>query len=181
MNIVTAGTLRLEPQTAAHAAEMFVVLSDPAIYEYESEPPQSLEGLRERFAELESRRSPNGREQWLNWVIRLPDGRLAGYVQATVHPDRHASIAYELNSSHWGRGLARQAVEAMLGELATHHGVPRATAVLKQVNQRSLRLLQRLGFTPASGELLVQADIEKDEFLMVRELAPAALSSHHPA
>lgn len=173
MNVLTAGSLTLEPQTAAHAAEMFVVLSDPAIYEYESEPPQSLEGLRERFAELESRRSPNGREQWLNWVIRLPDARLAGYVQATVHADGHASIAYELNSAHWGRGVARQAVEAMIGELGMHYGVQRVTAVLKQVNRRSLGLLQRLGFARAEGELLVRADIEKDEYLMVRELRRA--------
>ncbi len=170
MNTLTTGTLRLEPQTAAHADEMFVVLGDPAIYEYENEPPQSRAGLRERFTELELRRSPNGREQWLNWVIRLPDARLAGYLQATVHPDRRASIAYELNSAHWGRGLGSQAVEAMIGELARQYGVRRVTAVLKQVNRRSFRLLQRLGFTLASGELLAQADIERDEFFMVRDL-----------
>lgn len=174
MNTLAAGKLKLEPQTADHADEMFVVLSDPAIYEYENEPPQSLEGLRERFRDLESRRSPNGREQWLNWVIRLPDARLAGYVQATVHPDHRASIAYELSSAHWGRGLARQAVEAMIGELSRHYGVRRVTAVLKQVNQRSLRLLLRLGFTPGSGELLARADIEKDEYFMVRELGEGA-------
>ena len=64
----------LEPQTAAHAEQMFVVLNDPAIYEYEDKPPPSLEleWLRERFARLESRRSGDGRQQWLNWVIRLP-------------------------------------------------------------------------------------------------------------
>ena len=29
----------LEPQTAAHASEMFALLQDPRIYEYENEPP----------------------------------------------------------------------------------------------------------------------------------------------
>jgi hypothetical protein len=29
----------LEPQVVAHAEEMFLVLSDPAIYEYEGQPP----------------------------------------------------------------------------------------------------------------------------------------------
>src|SRR4030081_2543719 len=72
MNTVETGGLTLEPQTAAHAQEMFAVLSDPAIYEYENEPAPSLEWLRARFTELESRLSPNGQEQWLNWVIRLP-------------------------------------------------------------------------------------------------------------
>src|SRR6266508_2704621 len=110
MRAIVADGLTLEPQTAAHAEEMFVVLSDPAIYEYENQPPPSCEWLRERFARLESRRSADGSEQWLNWVIRLPTSELAGYVQATVHADAHAAIAYELSSSHWGRGLARQAV-----------------------------------------------------------------------
>ena len=32
MNVIEAGGVRLEPQVAAHAAEMFVVLSDPAIF-----------------------------------------------------------------------------------------------------------------------------------------------------
>ena len=70
----------LEPQVEAHAAAMYGVLSDPAIYEFENEPPQSLQWLTERFRRLERRRSPDGAEQWLNLVIRLPDGALAGYV-----------------------------------------------------------------------------------------------------
>lgn len=168
MQTLTVGSLTLEPQLAAHADEMFVVLSDPAIYEYEGEPPRSASGLRERFAALETRRSPNGKEQWLNWVIRLAGRQLIGYVQATVHADGRASIAYELDSAFWGRGLARQAVEAMIIELARNHGVHQFVAVLKQRNLRSFRLLQRLGFTLASPAEHVQAEVERDEFLMLR-------------
>ena len=170
MRIVHTDRLTLEPQVAAHAPEMFAVLSDPAIYEYENAPPQSLNGLRERFAELESRRSPNGHEQWLNWVIRLPDSRLIGYVQATVHPGGHAAIAYELGSAWWGRGLARQAVQAMIGELAERFGVRHLSAVLKHENQRSRRLLERLGFTMASPAEHARREVERDEHLMLREL-----------
>lgn len=173
MQTLFIGSLTLEPQIAAHAEEMFVVLSDPAIYEYENEPPQSASGLRERFAELESRQSPNGREQWLNWVIRLPSKELIGYVQATVHPGGRAAIAYELNSAYWGRGLARQAVQAMIGELIQNYGVTLLTAVLKQQNQRSFRLLHRVGFTLASPAEHVQADVERDEFFMLRRVQRA--------
>jgi hypothetical protein len=72
MRLIQTGSLTLEPQTAAHAEEMFAVLSDPAIYEYENEPPRSLEWLRARFTKLESRLSENGEEQWLSsaWVSR---------------------------------------------------------------------------------------------------------------
>src|SRR5437762_5872647 len=138
MRVMETGSITLEPQTAAHAEEMFAVLSDPAIYEYENEPPPSLEGLRSRFTKLESRRSPSGRERWLNWVIRLPSSELIGYVQATLHPDGRAAIAYELSSAYWGRGLARRAVEAMITELVEHHRVRNLSSVLKRRNFRSM-------------------------------------------
>ena len=100
MRVIEAGTLTLEPQTVAHAGDMFAVLSDPAIYEYENEPPPSLEWLRDRFARLESRYSPDRQEQWLNWVIRLPTPELVGYVQATVRANGCADIAYVLSSAY---------------------------------------------------------------------------------
>jgi RimJ/RimL family protein N-acetyltransferase len=170
MRLLCTPALTLEPQLASHAPEMFVVLSDPAIYEFENEPPQSLEGLQLRFTQLETRLSPSGREQWLNWVIRLPTGPLAGYVQATVLPDHSATIAYELTSAFWGKGLARTAVQAMLDELATRYAVHHFSAVLKQANFRSNRLLQRLGFVMASAEQHLQRGVERDEFLMLLEV-----------
>src|SRR5947207_3014901 len=123
MNIIETEALTLEPQIAAHAEEMFVVLSDPAIYEYENEPPVSLEWLRERFRKLETRRSPDGKEQWLNWVIRLPNAKLIGYVQATVDENGHATIAYELGSQSWGLGYGRRSVQAMIATLNKQYHV----------------------------------------------------------
>lgn len=170
MRSIPCEGLTLEPQAAAHAEQMFAVLCDPAIYEYENQPPPSLQWLRERYEKLESRRSPDGAQQWLNWVIRLPDGALAGYVQATVHPDGRAAIAYELASAYWGRGLARRAVEAMIVELARNHGVRSLEAVLQQANHRSRRLLVRLGFSIVTHEPRIRG-LEPGEILMER--APA--------
>ena len=172
MRVVEAADLVLEPQTAAHADEMFAVLGDPAIYEFENEPPPSLEWLRTRYAKLESRRSADGREQWLNWVIRLPSGELAGYVQATVFQTAEAMIAYELNSRHWGRGVASSAVALMLEELTSRYGVRTFSAVLKRTNTRSLRLLERFGFAHASEAEYRKRSIPGDELLMLRPATP---------
>ncbi len=131
---------------AAHAAEMFSVLSDPAIYEFENSPPASAAWLTERFTRLESRVSRDGTEQWLNWVVRLPTGALAGYVQATIAADRTAHIAYELASRFWRQGIGSAAVSAMLEELAATYGVRTFMATLKERNYRSLALLHALGF-----------------------------------
>jgi len=170
MRNLEAGPLTLEPQMVAHADEMFGVLSDPAIYEYENEPPASIEALRTRYAKLESRRSGDGGQQWLNWVIRLPNSELAGYLQASVQPTGRAAIAYVLASRHWGRGLGTQAVASMIEELGANHGVTDLSAVLKRSNVESLRLLERLRFSHADATTLEAIGADPDEWLMVRPL-----------
>lgn len=45
MNTLHTGIATLEPMVVAHAPEMFDVLIDPAIYEFENEPPPSVERL----------------------------------------------------------------------------------------------------------------------------------------
>ena len=169
MRTVRTERLVLEPQTAAHAEEMFAVLSDPAMYEYENAAPRSLEWLRERFTKLETRRSADGAEHWLNWVIRIPTSELIGYVQATVHPDGRAAIAYVLAARFWGHGLAQAAVHAMVPALKEDYGVRRLSAVFKRGNHRSQRLLERLGFSPATPELHAELHAEPDEMLMVKD------------
>ena len=170
MRALRTSRLTLEPQIAAHAEEMFRVLGDLAIYEHENEPPPSVGWLRERFTRLESRRSPDGAQQWLNWVVRDAESGLIGYVQATVNPDHSAAIAYVLTSRFWGKGLASEATAAMIAELAIRYRVRRLTEVLKRTNVRSMRLLERLGFSLASPELHAAAGAEPDEWLMHREL-----------
>src|SRR5258706_13331073 len=78
MRVIETGTFVLEPQVVAHAEEMFAVLSDPAIYEYENEPPGSVDELRQRFARLESRRPPAGEQPGANRGVRAPPGRPVG-------------------------------------------------------------------------------------------------------
>jgi RimJ/RimL family protein N-acetyltransferase len=160
-----AGNLRLEPQVAAHAPEMFQVLSDPAIYEFENAPPESFDWLETRFRKLETRRSGDGAEQWLNWVIRLPSGRLAGYVQASVLAEPVAYIAYELASEFWRQGIGSAAVGAVVRELADRYGVRTFLAVLKARNFRSAAMLRRLGFTDVRPAGLAPVAIEADEIV----------------
>jgi [ribosomal protein S5]-alanine N-acetyltransferase len=164
----------LEPLCAAHAAEMFKPLFDPIHYQFiPQDPPASLEVLRARFERLEGRRSPNGRELWLNWALRLASGEAVGLVQATGYPDGRISIAYELFRAHQGRGIATQAVRAMLLHLRDQAKLNRATALVDTRNQRSIRLLERLGFSRT--RLIVDAAYFKgapsDEYEYALDLA----------
>ena len=168
MRTLRAALCVLEPQVEAHAPEMFAVLSDPAIYEFENAPPVSQAWLAERLRKLETRTSADGSEQWLNWVVRLPSGALAGYTQATVEPSGVATVAYELASRYWRRGLGSCAVSAMLVELASAYRVHTFVAVLKARNFRSLALLEQLGFRVGLPDHLGSANADPDELVMYR-------------
>ncbi len=177
------GAIVLEPLYASHADEMFVVLSDPAIYEFENQPPRDVATLRARYAKLESRRSPDGSAQWLNWVVRLQTGELAGYLQATVLSQGAACVAYVLASKHWRQGIASTGVAAVLHELQTSYEVTDVYAVLKAVNHRSLGLLSKLGFrevrAPRQSPWLPDAD-ELAMYLVLATQPPGAPSGESP-
>ncbi|MGC1817041.1 MAG: GNAT family N-acetyltransferase [Casimicrobiaceae bacterium] len=177
MRTLIATRCTLEPQVVAHAKEMFLVLSDPAIYEFENAPPSSEAWLSERYAKLESRTSGDGTQRWLNWVIRLSSGELAGYTQATVEHGGTAYIAYELASKFWRQGIGSSAVSAMLAELAAEYGVHTFLAVLKLRNFRSTALLEHLGFSPGTPAQVPDAGAGPDEIVMHKQVGTVANAS----
>ena len=140
--------ISLEPLTAGHAGELFPVLSHPAIYTYiADQPPVSVSALAERYRRLESRFSPDGSQQWLNWAIRrCEDQRCVGFVQATVHAAGTADFGFVLAPPFWGLGLAQLASTLALSILFTKFGVLSAFATVDRDNLRSSVLLHRLGF-----------------------------------
>jgi len=168
MRTVITSLCRLEPLVVAHAREMFAVLSDPAIYEFENSPPPSEAWLAQRYQRLETRGPIDGAEQWLNWGIRLNGDELAGYVQATVIPDGTSFVAYELNSRFWRRGIGSEAVHAILEEMRQRYSVHTFLAVLKARNYRSEGLLRKLGFSLADEELAFRYRDDADELVMIK-------------
>jgi RimJ/RimL family protein N-acetyltransferase len=168
MRTLRTSLCTLEPLVVTHAHEMFRVLSDPAIYEFENQPPESEEWLARRYEALETRRSPDRSERWLNWVVRLPTGEPAGYVQATVLASGASHVAYELNSRFWRQGIGTSAVAAMLDELSSAHAVHTFVAILKAANYRSMGLLKRLGFSAASRIRAEEFRPGVDELVMIK-------------
>lgn len=141
--------LRLEPLEEAHASALFAGLQHEALYRFISErAPESVEALRERYRRLSTRTSPDGREAWLNWAVwSLPSSGYVGYVQATVHPDRSAHIAYVLFREAWGHGYAREAAGGLIAHLRHEWRVRTARATVDLRNQRSIAVLETLGFS----------------------------------
>ena len=171
MRTLTTSVCTLEPQVEAHAPEMFLVLCDPAIYEFEGMPPPSVEALAAGYRRKETRRSADGTEILLNWVVRVPAGDLTGYVQAVVMQDGCSYVGYEFTSRYWRRGIATAALCAVFEELRDQYGVNRLVAVLKSVNYRSMGLLQKLGFVEALPDSRARFEPEGDETVLLAAFA----------
>ncbi|MDR6978629.1 RimJ/RimL family protein N-acetyltransferase [Streptomyces sp. 3330] len=115
-------TARLDvlPLRVAHAAEMAVVLGDPALHTFIGGAPATPEALRARYERLVAG-SPDPSVSWCNWVLRVRDaGRPVGTVQATVTGQEHAEIAeiaWVVGTPWQGRGFAREAAAGLVGRL----------------------------------------------------------------
>ena len=147
--MLTLSTERLvmEPLEERHAASLWLILADPSLYQFTDEaPPKDLLWLQQRYQKLSVRKSPDGRQHWLNWAIRLGDDQFIGYIQATLASAGTARIAYMLAKAIWGKGFAREAVGAMLLHLNLEWAVTTVTAQVDARNVRSIRLLESLGF-----------------------------------
>jgi len=164
MSPIESKTLRLEPLTVAHAEEMFESLSSPALYDYmPGAPPLSVAALRERYAKLAGGTSADGRQLWLNWIIRLASGRCVGFVQATIYPARTGDFAFVLAPECWGRGVAFEACRAAIPYIADELRVTELFATVDPKNTRSIRLLTRLGFNEVPPALYPHGEVEAND------------------
>ncbi|MFZ9628589.1 MAG: GNAT family N-acetyltransferase [Ilumatobacteraceae bacterium] len=85
-------------------------------------------------------------DTWVQVAIEL-DGEVVGDLAVYVGNDgATAMLGYSLRREWWGRGLAREAVGAVVDALF-ERGVHRISATLDPDNLASLRLLEDLGFT----------------------------------
>jgi RimJ/RimL family protein N-acetyltransferase len=148
------GRLTLEPLTAWHGESLFAHLKEPLLYTFiPKEPPIAAGEVMRRFEALETRRSPDGRELWLNWAVRLTQGGYAGLAEATVLPGGEATIAYWVFLPFQRQGIGRESVAMMLDHLRDI-GVAEAIAFIDTRNAASIRLVEALGFVRATTRVM---------------------------
>lgn len=150
--------LRCEPLCAHHAAVMFPILQPESLYTYlPTDPPPSLESLQERYNFLSGGKSPDGTEDWLNWILFLREnGQAIGFFQATVKLLDSCNIAYSIHPDFWRKGLAKEATNRLITHLFEEYDVPTMTAFIDTRNSASIRLMESLGFRPV--KIIKEAD-----------------------
>ena len=137
----------LEPLRLAHGAELAPLLADPALHAFTGGEPDTPGDLRARIARQVRGRSPDGRDVWMNWVLR--DGADAvGTVQATLRPDRVAEVAWVVFTPFQGRGYAREAAVVLVDRLLASGEADAVVAHIHPDHAASAAVARAAGLVP---------------------------------
>jgi len=165
----------LEPLRPEDAAGMFPGLSDDNAYHFiPTDPPATLEALRDRYVFLSAGGTQDGTEIWLNWTIRRTvDQHFMGYTQVTLKGD-DALVAYHVFPVFWRQGIATSAMNLTLADIFRRPGIKTARAFVDTRNTASVALLKTLGFnlirTISDADFFRGATSDEFEFILHREV-----------
>lgn len=149
--MIQTNNLHFEPLTADHADALFSLLTTPSVLAFidPTGNPPTLEELRKEYANRVSGPvySEISTERWFNMLIRLkaPSSQAIGRLEATEYGD-WGEIAYLIGEAWWGQGLAFEAMLWWHDYLAVVAPRTQWWATVHPANQRSIRLLTRLGY-----------------------------------
>ncbi|WP_425046445.1 GNAT family N-acetyltransferase [Primorskyibacter sp. S87] len=131
--------LLLRPARAADLEALHEIFSDPETMRYWDRPADDDIERTRAFLAAFMREDPATRYEF---ILDL-DGQCVGKAGVWDKPE----VGFILNRAHWGQGLVREALEAILP--SAFAAFPECAALTAQAdprNQRSCRLLENLGF-----------------------------------
>lgn len=141
MPVLDTARLRLRERTVDDAEALFPSYADAEAMTYWSHAPHdSVEQTRAKIAEPSA--------EWRAWAITLArDDRAIGFVAVGEKRPGVSEIGYMVARPHWGSGIAREAVSAVLDQVLRVEGQRRVFADTDPENAASNGLLKALGFT----------------------------------
>ena len=146
--------VRAWTEEPADVARVYDMLSRWEVARWLGARPRALEDPAEAVATVRrwrSRASADGRHGI--WAVQTRHGEIVGAVLVVPlpgpdeRPTTDVEIGWHLHPDSWGRGYATEAArEALRRELDA--GAPEVFAVIREGNERSVAVAERLGMTP---------------------------------
>ena len=145
--VIATSRLRLNQISKEDLQALLFLRSDPEVMRYIDRP--RAEGPEDilQFLELIEQELKEGKG--IAWAIRLHDSPdLIGYIGYwRMQPSNYRSeVGYALHPEHQGKGLAREALEAVIGFGFKQMGLHSIEANINPGNDASRQLLLRCGF-----------------------------------
>lgn len=145
---IDAARIALRRFSDADLAAFVAYRADPEVARYQSWSDYDEEqgrALIEAMRELQ----PGEPGRWFQFAVELKEtGELVGdcAFKVDAQDPRQAEIGFTMAPAHQGRGLAREAVRALLDHAFPAFGLHRVVAITDALNAPAAALLERLGF-----------------------------------
>ncbi len=138
--------LRLRRLRPSDEADLVALDNEPEVMRYVGSPrgtpppEETLDRVRQRIG------ADHGPYGW--WLVEgKDDGLFHGLGLLLPVPESDdVEIGYRLARRSWGKGIATEAVAALIGYAFRSLGLPRVVAVVYPENVASRRVLEKLGF-----------------------------------
>ena len=145
--VMETDRLVLRNFTNEDASEFFRVRSDPAVMKYldievhktDSDSLKMIERINDSFKD----------KSGLNWVIEEKGSKaFTGYCcfHRLMRANARAEIGYALRPEYWGKGIAKEAISALISFAFNKLSVHGIEANVNPANISSKKLLEKLGF-----------------------------------
>lgn len=145
--IIETNRLILRKVTQDDARDMFSYLSDSEVVKHMGlEPYQTVEAVHE---EIEWYHSILKEQTGIRWGITLKNtDRVIGSCGFLNRKAKHfrTEVGFELNKEYWGKGVAREALEAVVKYGFEHMKLERIEALIEPENISSQSLVEKIGF-----------------------------------
>jgi ribosomal-protein-alanine N-acetyltransferase len=147
--ILRTERLLLRPMTEADAPALFAILGDPgAMAFWDRDALPRLATVQAQMADELAAMAAGG---FVYWTV-LRDGDAAGVIDLSHIDGFEAWTGFAFRRDVWGRGLAREALAAVIAHAFGPLGLSRLMARVQTANARARRLLEGVGFQK-DGEL----------------------------
>lgn len=139
--------LSLQPLAVEHADFIFRHFSNSAVTQYLlDEPPVTNYAQAEEIVQFYLDSAGKSYNRWV--MVQKSDNQPIGTCGYHKWDKRNvrAEIGYDLNPDFWGKAYMTEALNAIIANGFLKMGLNRIEALVYVENNRSIRLLQRLGF-----------------------------------
>jgi len=160
MAILHSARLRFEPMSEAHFDGLRVLNADPEVMRHVSGRPETAEETQASIARVQARWLEHGHSWWV-LIERATDELIgAGCIQHLGHaPGNPLEIGWRLRPDRWGQGYAIEAAERMARFAFEDLGAPLLRAICAPENDKSARVMEKLGMHPCGQETWHERDV----------------------
>lgn len=139
--------LRLREIEVKDAEHMLTYLQDPEVMEYYGLPP--FDSTDQVLDEIAWYSKIFTQQTGIRWGITLKDedkviGSMGFLNWVSMH--HRVDIGYELNQEYWGKGIASEALQAVLAYGFETMELERVQALIEPANLASIHLVEKQGF-----------------------------------